>query len=598
MKKLISLPNLLGVLLILASSLLTYYSTQEGSALVDEFNIFWMFTISGFGLGGLLLSGENTGIKSRIVLLLSLVLILFLIIKFEVGAGVYFACTFFAFGIFALIDKKYTGVSIAVILSRIFTASLFIVSGLIKANDPKGFGYKLEEYFAERSLGGFWESFHDYAVPLAILIASAEVILGLAVLFGGKARSANWTLFGMAVFFAWLTWFTASCNDNLAAFQTDKAAKQEVIKTQCGDWFNYINDDLSEGYLPDEIDSITNCKNKYLAVDTLNFEKDCVNDCGCFGDALKGSIGRSLLPWESFYKDITLLFFVLVLLIQQAKIKLNTIREDLMLIPLTLLTIGAFSGGLFHWWFPLWFSIAAVILYFLTKRFYIAKIGQEWSIAIVMSLLAFAFTYYCYSYLPIKDFRPYAIGKNLIEERTDIPPKLKFYYKLKDKKTGEEKEFEAFPENYDVNYDYVSSRTVTLEEGKEAAARDFNMTHLSTGQDITDSVLKLDRVLLFVAYHIDEVSESSWTALNELAAEAVANKVQVYLLTSTVGKQLDDVMAKYKPIPVICTSDEKVLKTMIRSNPGLMLVKKAVVQNKWPASAYPEKSELINETLK
>ena len=72
----------------------------------------------------------------------------------------------------------------------------------------------------------------------------------------------------------------------------------------------------------------------------------------------------------------------------------------------------------------------------------------------------------------------------------------------------------------------------------------------------------------------------------------------MYLLTSTVGKQLEDVIAKYKPVPVICTSDEKVLKTMIRSNPGLMLVKKAVVQNIWPASAYPEKSELINETLK
>lgn len=595
MKKLITLPFMLGLLLMLASVLSTYFALQKDSLLVDEFNIFWMFILVGFGLSGLLFSGHNNGIKSRIPVFISFFIISLLLYFIELGAASYIACAVFAFGIFAILDKKYSGYEIAIYFSRIFTGSLFIVSGLIKANDPKGFSYKLEEYFAARSLGPFWEIFHDYALPLAIFISSVEVILGLAVLLGGKARLSNWTLFAMALFFAWLTWFTASCNDNHASFMTEKSKKTELIKTECGDWYNYINDDLSEGYLEDEIIAITDCKNKFKAVDTVNFEKDCVNDCGCFGDALKGSIGRSLTPWESFYKDITLLFFVLVLLVAQSKIKLNTFQDDLIILPISLLSIGAFAGGLFHWWFPLWFTIISILIYLITKKYFIRKIGNEWTIALFMILLSFGFTFYCYTYLPVKDFRPYAIGKDLMVEKTDISPKLKFYYLLKDKTTGKEKEFEAFPENYDLTYDYVSSRTVTIEEGREAPARDFNITEMENGMDITDSVLKMEKVILFIAYHIDEVTANSWTQVNELSSFLQSNGISVYLLTSSVGKTLENAKEMYKPVPNICTSDEKVLKTMIRSNPGLMLLKKGIVINKWPVSAYPSQEVLLNE---
>ena len=61
----------------------------------------------------------------------------------------------------------------------------------------------------------------------------------------------------------------------------------------------------------------------YLASDGVERSVTCVTDCGCFGDALKGSIGRSLTPWESFKKDILLLVYVLVLLFNLNKIKLN-----------------------------------------------------------------------------------------------------------------------------------------------------------------------------------------------------------------------------------------------------------------------------------
>ncbi|HRE96960.1 MAG TPA: DoxX family protein, partial [Flavobacteriales bacterium] len=259
MKRLLTLQGILGILFLAAAAVFLILP-YKSETVVDEFNIYWMFTYSALGLGFLIVIHES-------------------------------------------------GLSIATLIARIFTGSLFIVSGLIKANDPKGFGYKLEEYFREDSLGSFWSSFHDIAIPLAIVIATAEVVLGLAVLFGGKSKLTTWTLFGMALFFAWLTWYTASCNDNHATFQADKAERMKTVQEQCGEWWDYKDETPDASYLPEEVEGITNCKAKFLEVDTLSFGRECVNDCGCFGDALKGSIGRSLTPWESFYKDITLMFF-------------------------------------------------------------------------------------------------------------------------------------------------------------------------------------------------------------------------------------------------------------------------------------------------
>src|SRR5688500_14871176 len=157
---------------------------------------------------------------------------------------------------------------ILIIISRLIVGSLFIVSGLIKANDPLGFSYKLEEYFAESALNlTFLE---PYAVALAILACLAEVVLGFAVLFGGRMKIATWALLLLTLFFGWLTAYTATCDPQ-------------------GTYTVMVNGQ-------EEIRSVT-----------------CVTDCGCFGDAMKGSVGRSLTPWESFAKDMVLLVFIIPL---------------------------------------------------------------------------------------------------------------------------------------------------------------------------------------------------------------------------------------------------------------------------------------------
>jgi uncharacterized membrane protein YphA (DoxX/SURF4 family) len=524
MKRLTSLNGLLGVVFLLTSIFLIYKG-YTSETIVDEFNIYWMFTWSLLGLGAIIVAHEK-------------------------------------------------GIVIATVIARVFTGSLFVVSGLIKANDPKGFAYKLEDYFQDNSLGDFWANFYDYALPLAILIATAEVVLGLAVLFGGKARLATWTLFIMALFFAWLTWFTATCLENRTTFSAEKQVKIEKIKTDCGDYYNYINEDLSEGYLPEEIAAINDCKNKYLAVDTVNFETQCVDDCGCFGDAMKGSVGRSLTPWESFYKDMLLIVFVIVLLFRQKSITFNTSMDDMIIFALALPTIGMFSGLIFSWWFPLWFTVGAIIIYKLLKKYHIRKIGVEWTVALVMTLYALAFTLYCWYYLPVKDFRPYAIGKDLIEERTHISPKIKYFYILKNKATGEEKEFEAFPENYEVEWDYVTLREEVQLEGRIAPAGDFSLSLMETGEDITDSVLSMDRVILAISSDLEKGKQDAFAKLNELYQEALKEGIPFFLTTGTSGSTANKLKSEWKAEYPFCNSDEKVLKTIVRSNPGIIVLKK------------------------
>ena len=145
-------------------------------------------------------------------------------------------------------------------IARIVVGSVFVVSGLIKANDALGFSYKLEEYFEPAALGSFWTMFENFALPIAILVCVAEVVLGLSLLFGTKYKLTVIFISAFLVFFGFLTYYTAQCDP------------YEIV--------TYVGE----------------------TGETITTNRQCVLDCGCFGDALKGSLGRSLTPWESFQK--------------------------------------------------------------------------------------------------------------------------------------------------------------------------------------------------------------------------------------------------------------------------------------------------------
>ncbi len=438
---------------------------------------------------------------------------------------------------------------IFLLICRILVGATFIISGLIKANDPVGFSIKLEEYFAASALGLPW--LMPYSLALAMLACLAEVVLGFAVLVGGRMKLATWSLLILTLFFGWLTAYTATC---------DPQAKYAAV-----------------------VNGVTEMR-----------DVTCVTDCGCFGDAMKGSLGRAMTPWESFSKDMVLLVFVLPLFLFRKRIKFNTWGDDLALLPAALLVL-AFYCWVFAWWFPLLFAIGVLAVYLAIKRFMEGP-RAEWATAAWVSLAIAAFMWHCYAHLPVRDYRPYAIGKNIMDQKNEAKPPVNLtYVSYRNKATGEEKEYltsQPYPWN-DTNYVNVpnSTRVVEVEPGIASQVQDFILTD-QEGDDLTDDLLTSEEpVLLVVAKTIRDTRTSCQPAINKLAEQAEKAGWRVYGVTSSSYDESESFRHANQNMFDYLTCDEVTLKTMIRSNPGLVLLQQGTVRGKWHCNDVPSFSK-------
>jgi uncharacterized membrane protein YphA (DoxX/SURF4 family)/peroxiredoxin len=440
---------------------------------------------------------------------------------------------------------------ILLLVSRLVVGSLFIVSGLIKANDPLGFSYKLEEYFAESALNlPFLEPF---ALLLAVLACLAEVVLGFAVLFGGRMKLATASLMVLTIFFGWLTAYTATCDPS--GTYTVLENGQEVIR------------------------SVT-----------------CVTDCGCFGDAMKGSVGRSLTPWESFSKDAILFVFILPLFIASFRkpgIQWNSTADDLVLLPFGLALVAVWSW-VFTWWGPVWFTLVGYLGYLVIKRIMQGP-KAEWTSAGWATLITLGFAWWCYAHLPLRDYRPYAIGKSIAEQKVmSKPPVQQIFMSYKHLPTGEVKEYDAagaYPWD-DPEFAYVDRRIVELERGIESPVQDFLLTDMD-GYDITDDVLvEPTPVLLVMTYNVEKSSTANVAAIRALAEAAFANGWYVYGVSSSPFSATDAFRHEHQLPFDYVQCDEKTIKTAIRANPGIILLKEGTVMGKWHANDTPTFEEV------
>lgn len=322
-------------------------------------------------------------------------------------------------------------------VSRILVGGLFIVSGLIKANDPLGFSYKLEEYFEDGALAfriKEWFSIPEfsleflipYALTLSVIICIVEIVLGVLVLIGGKVKLVSSLLVAMMIFFTFLTWHTANCDANKKFVDRDRyPMKSEIAQIKLEE--SKTNKDIK----------IIGVENEKLVVDEMK-PPQCVTDCGCFGDAMKGSVGRSLTPSESLWKDIILFYFIGWIFFSMRRIKQNTAKDNSYIIPISLVVIVFFSY-VFGWFFPVTFGVIAIFgsLWMLQVggRF----LGNHWGSALFVTLVSLIMVCYVLMYEPIKDYRPYAVGNNLKEKMLD--GKMGVFESgmlMKNLKTGEE----------------------------------------------------------------------------------------------------------------------------------------------------------------
>jgi uncharacterized membrane protein YphA (DoxX/SURF4 family) len=348
-------------------------------------------------------------------------------------------------------------------ISRVLVGLLFIISGLIKLNDPVGFSYKLAEYFSESVLN--MPFLVPLALPLAVFIVIFEAVLGFMLLVGYKPKFTVWSLLLMIVFFTFLTFYSA--------------------------YFNKVT------------------------------------DCGCFGDALK------LTPWQSFTKDVVLLFFIIILFVNQKLIR------------------------------P-----------FLPKNIT--------NIAVYISIALCAYMgYYVLNHLPIIDFRAYKVGTN-IPKAMEIPedaPKavveMKFIYNV----NGVNREYSVEEVgNVPPDAKFVDRIDKVISEGYLPPVHDFTIE--KDGEDHASELMAEPKLMAFVMYELEKAYPDGLEKLAALSKSAAAKGYKVIAMTSSGQDKVADIKQKYGLGFDFYFTDATTLKTIERANPSIVIFSKGTIVQK------------------
>ena len=361
-------------------------------------------------------------------------------------------------------------------LCRIIVAVTFIFSGFVKAIDPIGTQYKLQDYLGAIGMAGILPNWTLLAV--AVFLAAIEFCIGIFLLFAIQRRLISKLTVAFMAFMTMVTvWIVVA---------------------------------------------------------------DPVKDCGCFGDALH------LTNTETLIKNIVLLVCSLA------------------------------------------------IMYRPLAMFQFVSKSNQWIVTnytIVFILVSSGLSLY---YLPIFDFRPYHIGVN-IPRGMEIPkgaklPQFKTTFIME--KNGQRKEFTL--DNYpDASWKFIDSKTVQTSEGYIPPIHDFSITDNKTGLDLTNSVLShKGYTFLLIAPHLETADDSNFGDIDRLYEYAQSYDIPFYCLTASTTKAIkrwiDLTGAEYP----FCITDEAVLKTIIRSNPGLLLLKDGTIINKWSHNNLPNEAKL------
>jgi uncharacterized membrane protein YphA (DoxX/SURF4 family) len=431
-----------------------------------------------------------------------------------------------------------------------FVGSLFIFSGFVKAVDPLGTSYKMHEYFeafAGEGLRPVWEYLATWSTFMSITMIALELFVGLMLIIGWKPRFTVAIIWWLTLFFTVLTGYTY-----LSGYAINLPFILQSVAT-------FII--LGLVAIPDKED-----KRRKIAAIALLFTailvgrmlniagtnefvetKMKVTDCGCFGDFIK------LKPWETFYKDVFLDVLILILVMGTKHIR------------------------------PVFGNLT---------RDGIAGVAGAASLALCL--------YTTYLNEPFIDFRPYAIGKDINEARREIKPIIiEMVFVYKNKKTGEVKDYSQ-KDFGSMNFDeleFVERKDKVIDPGIPAKITNLRIED-EEGQDLTDTLLHDPNYSLMVVSHdLNKTNEAAFKQLNELAAATEKAGLKFYAVTLNDGK-VEEFRHRNQTAYPFYSADATPLKTIIRSNPGLVLFKNGVVINKWHHRHLPTVEELNSNYFK
>ena len=361
-------------------------------------------------------------------------------------------------------------------ISRTLIALVFLFSGFVKAVDPLGTVYKIEDYL--KAFGGWMTDLLPLAGAAAVCLITVELLLGLCMLLNVRTQLTSW----LALLFY-------------------------LVMTPLTLWIALTNP---------------------------------VTDCGCFGDAVV------LTNWQTFWKNVVLLGLVTVLLCTKSAIP------------------------------PLWSGWMELI---------IVALGLGASAGIMG---------YSYTHLPPMDFRPYKVG-NYLPTLMEIPEDAEhdqYETTLIYAKDGVEQEFtlDNYPKG-DSTWTFVDQRSVLVKKGYEAPIHDFEILTMEF-DDITYEILESETpVTLIAMYDLKKTDRKQLDKIVHLYESCMAKDQPCYLLT---GSGEDDIYAFGEELgwdeettaQAFCTIDPVTLKTVVRANPGIVVLQNGTVMEKQNMRLY------------
>ncbi len=267
--------------------------------------------------------------------------------------------------------------------------------------------------------------------------------------------------------------------------------------------------------------------------------KNPVSDCGCFGDALV------LTNWQTFGKNVVLLIC--------ACLALRYYKQ---------------------------------MPHFVAKRFI-------WMVALCALAFACAFVSYNLWRLPVIDFRPYHVGADIRKAWYDDQQSFgQFQTTFILEKDGVQKEF-SLEEYPDSTWTFIDTRTVQVEPTEHSGVGDLLIQDAESGEDLTEQILCDEGyTFLLIAPYLEKADDGIMGELLSLYDYSQEAGISFYCLTSSGEQAIEswkDLTGAEYPF---CLADAVVLKTMIRSNPGLMLLHNGKVVGKWPSTALPHPNDI------
>ncbi|MBQ9665672.1 MAG: DoxX family protein [Bacteroidaceae bacterium] len=367
--------------------------------------------------------------------------------------------------------------SIAVNTCRLLLAATFIFSGFVKANDPLGTVYKLEDYVSAMAWFTLPETF---LLGCAVILAFFEFTLGVYTLFAISRKTTSRIMVAFMVLMTLLTVYIAIANP--------------------------------------------------------------VSDCGCFGDVI-------ILSNEATLAKNIVLLAAAILVCRYYRLQVN------------------FVGS-----------------------------GIKWLISLLTLCFIIGYAVYCIINLPVFDFRPYQVGVNLQKSVAGASEQL-FDVKIIYEKGGKTLELTAEDDDPDSTWTYVETRRTPV--GKQnLATADFYVMN-ADDEDITEDILFADGyTFLLIIPNLMDADEGCIDKVNELYDYAKEHDMGFYCLTASADRRSqtywsDHTGAEYE----YSIADERMLKTVVRAKPGLVLLRDGIIVKKWSNYNMPGEEELANKYL-